>query len=68
MKVSFEYTKEEYKKYLLRSRIISNIVLFIIQHKMISADNLKNVKIASYSINQVISIVFLLSGLIDCLI
>ncbi|WP_133015072.1 MULTISPECIES: UbiA-like polyprenyltransferase [Clostridia] len=45
-----------------------NIVLFIIQHKMISADNLKNVKIASYSINQVISIVFLLSGLIDCLI
>ena len=45
-----------------------NIVLFIIQHKMISADNLKNVKIASYSINQVISIVFLVSGLIDCLI
>lgn len=45
-----------------------NIVLFIIQHKMISADNLKNVKIASYSINQVISIVFLLSGLIDSLI
>ena len=45
-----------------------NIVLFIIQHKMISADNLKNVKIASYSINQVISIVFLITGLIDCLI
>lgn len=30
MKVSFEYTKEEYKKYLLRSRIVNNIVLFII--------------------------------------
>lgn len=45
-----------------------NIVLFIIQHKMISENNLKNVKLASYSINQVISIVFLLSGLIDCLI
>lgn len=30
MKVSFEYTKEEYKKYLLRSRLINNIVLFII--------------------------------------
>ena len=43
-------------------------VLFIIQHKLVSPDNLKNVKIASYSINQVISIVFLLSGLIDCLI
>ena len=45
-----------------------NIVLFIIQHKLITADNLKNVKIASYSINQVISIVFLITGLIDCLI
>ena len=30
MKVSFEYTKKEYKKYLLRSRLINNIVLFII--------------------------------------
>lgn len=30
MKVSFEYTKEEYKKYLFRSRIVNNIVLFII--------------------------------------
>jgi len=48
--------------------LIINIVLFIIQHKMITADNLKNVKIASYSINQVISIVFLITGLIDCLI
>lgn len=48
--------------------LIINTVLFIIQHKMVTEDNLKNVKIASYSINQVISIVFLLSGLIDCLI
>lgn len=48
--------------------LIINIVLFIVQHKMITADNLKNVKIASYSINQVISIVFLITGLIDCLI
>lgn len=30
MKVNFEYTKKEYKKYLLRSRIINNIILFII--------------------------------------
>lgn len=30
MKIKFEYTKEEYKKYLLRSRLVNNIVLFII--------------------------------------
>jgi len=30
MKVNFEYTKNEYKKYLLKSRTINNIVLFII--------------------------------------
>lgn len=30
MKVSFEYTYDEYKKYLLRSRKINNIVLFIV--------------------------------------
>lgn len=43
-------------------------ILFIIQHKLVSPDNLKNVKIASYSVNQVISIVFLITGLIDSLI
>ena len=30
MKVSFEYTYDEYKKYLLRSRKVNNIVLFIV--------------------------------------
>ena len=30
MKVSFEYTEKEYKKYLLKSRLINNIVLFVI--------------------------------------
>lgn len=30
MKVNFEYTKKEYKKYLLRSRKVNNIVLFIL--------------------------------------
>ena len=30
MKVNFEYTKEEYKKYLLKSRFINNVILFII--------------------------------------
>lgn len=43
-------------------------VLFIIQHKLVSPDNLKNVKVASYNVNQVISIVFLIFGLIDCLL
>ncbi|SEO63938.1 4-hydroxybenzoate polyprenyltransferase [Amphibacillus marinus] len=40
-------------------------VLFIIQHQMISPTNLKNVKIASYGINQLVSIVFLVFGLLD---
>ncbi len=30
MKVNFEYTKDEYKKYLIRSRRINNIILFIV--------------------------------------
>ena len=43
-------------------------VLFVIQHKLVSPENLKNVKLASYNVNQVISIVFLVAGLIDCLV
>ncbi|MBB6714024.1 UbiA-like polyprenyltransferase [Clostridium gasigenes] len=43
-------------------------ILFIVQHGMVSSDNLKNVKVASYNVNQVISIVFLIFGLVDCLI
>lgn len=42
-------------------------VLFVIQHKMVSEDNLSMVKVASYSVNQLISIVFLLTGLLDLL-
>lgn len=30
MKVSFEYTRDEYKKYLLKSRFVNNIILFVI--------------------------------------
>lgn len=48
--------------------LLINMVLFIIQHRLVKPDNLTNVKIASYSINQVISIVFLVTGLLDCLI
>ena len=43
-------------------------VLFVVQHKLVSPDNLKNVKIASYNVNQVISITFLVFGVLDCLI
>ncbi|WP_207669745.1 UbiA-like polyprenyltransferase [Cellulosilyticum sp. ST5] len=39
-------------------------ILFIIEHKLVSPDNLTNVKIASYQINQVISIVFLICGVL----
>ena len=48
--------------------LLINMVLFVIQHRLVKPDNLTNVKIASYSINQVISIVFLVTGLLDCLI
>lgn len=43
-------------------------ILFIAEHRIVSPDNLSNVKIASYSINQLISIVFLICGVIDALI
>ncbi|MDV4151134.1 UbiA-like polyprenyltransferase [Clostridium sp. AL.422] len=43
-------------------------VLFVVQHKMVSPSNLKNVKVASYNVNQIISIVFLITGVIDCLL
>ena len=52
--------------YYLGLVIISG--LFIIQHRMVSPNNLKNAKIASYNVNQVISIVFLTTGLLDALI
>jgi 4-hydroxybenzoate polyprenyltransferase len=42
-------------------------ILFIAEHKIVSPDNLSNVKIASYGINQLISIIFLLCGVIDAL-
>ncbi|MBC8062906.1 MAG: UbiA family prenyltransferase [Clostridiaceae bacterium] len=52
--------------YYLGLIIIS--LLFIIEHKLVSPDNLTNVKVASYSINQLISITFLVCGLIDAFI
>lgn len=39
-------------------------ILFILEHKIVSPENLSNVKLASYNINQVISIVFLVFGVL----
>ena len=30
MKINYEYTKDDYKKFLIKNRIVNNIVLFII--------------------------------------
>lgn len=43
-------------------------ILFVMQHKMVSPNNLSNVKVASYSINQLVSIIFLICGTLDILI
>jgi len=42
--------------------------LFILEHRLVSPDNLTHVKIASYSINQMISVVFLIMGVVDALL
>lgn len=42
--------------------------LFIYEHKIVSPTNLTNVKVASYNINQVISLVFLVCGVLGVLI
>lgn len=52
--------------YFIGLAIIS--ILFVIEHRLVSPDNLANVNVASYSINQLVSIVFLLCGVIDSLI
>ena len=43
-------------------------LLFVAEYKIVSPKNLTNVNIASYSINQIVSIVLLLFGLLDALI
>jgi len=52
--------------YYIGLAIISG--LFVAEYKIISPTNLTNVNIASYSINQLVSIVLLLFGLIDAFI
>lgn len=48
--------------------LIITIVLLYIEHSMVKPDNLKNVKIASYSINQIVSVVLLLFTTLDVFI
>lgn len=43
-------------------------VLFVLEHAIVSPERLTNVKLASYNINQLISLVFLGFGLADSLI
>lgn len=43
-------------------------ILFIVEHKIVSPENLTNVKLSSYNINQIISVVFLTFGLLSTLI
>ena len=62
MKVSFEYTKDEYKKYLLRSRRINNIVLFIIGvaiYLYFSLNKISLIYLPLYMIGLVIVIILL---------
>lgn len=51
--------------YLIGIGIIS--LLLIKEHKIVSPSNLDNVKIASYGINQVVSVVFLVFSIADIL-
>jgi 4-hydroxybenzoate polyprenyltransferase len=40
-------------------------ILFILEHRMVSPDHLTHVKLASYNINQLISLVFLVCGVLS---
>ena len=51
--------------YLLGLVVI--IGLFIVEYRLVSPTNLTNVNIASYSINQLVSITLLISGVLDAL-
>ncbi len=48
--------------------LIIIICLFIMEYRLVSPTNLSNVNIASYSVNQLVSIVLLLSALFDALL
>lgn len=44
------------------------ICLFIAEYRLVSPTNLTNVNIASYSVNQLVSIVLLITGVLDALL
>ncbi len=48
--------------------VIAIAALFVVEHRLVSPENLGNVKIASYSINQIVSLVLLVAGVLDALI
>ena len=62
MKVNFEYTKDEYKKYLLRSRLINNIILFIVGlgiYLYFSLNKISLIYLSLFIIGLVIAIILL---------
>lgn len=54
--------------YVYLTGLIIIAVLLYKEHKMVSPTNLMNVKIASYGINQIVSIVFLIFSTVDILL
>lgn len=52
--------------YLIGVAIIT--FLLFVEHKIVAPDNLKNIKIASYSINEIVSIVFFIFSALDIFI
>lgn len=54
--------------FLYLSGVAIDVILLYIEHKIVSPDNLSNVKIASYSINEVVSVVLFLFTAADILL
>lgn len=48
--------------------IVIIALLFIYEHRIVSPDNLENVKIASYNVNELVGVVFLVFGSLDVII
>ncbi|SKA87867.1 4-hydroxybenzoate polyprenyltransferase [Caloramator quimbayensis] len=54
--------------FLYLSGVVIDAILLYIEHRIVSPDNLSNVKIASYSINEVVSVVLFLFTAADILL
>ena len=62
MKINYEYTKEEYKKYILKNRIVNNIVLFVIGliiYLYFSYDKISLIYLPLYMLGIILIIVLL---------